>query len=113
MSDVLDHAFEICKLLKLSPRRNAIFNKLKEEISPHVPGLRNPTQWTVHGASLESIRLNSKTLFVTWEDALLVVRESEVKATINGVATIMKHFDFLFGLMLAERMLKHTNNLTQ
>ena len=38
MSDVLDYALEICKLLKLSPRRDAIFHKLKEELSPHAPG---------------------------------------------------------------------------
>jgi len=41
----------------------------------------------------------------TWEEALAVVHESEVKARINGVASIMKTFDFLFGLMLAERIL--------
>lgn len=49
MSDVLDHVLEICKLLKFSPRRDAIFHKLKEELSPQVPGLRNLclTWWTV------------------------------------------------------------------
>ena len=36
MSDVLDHALEICKLLKFSPRKDAIFRNLKEELSPHV-----------------------------------------------------------------------------
>ena len=115
MSDVMDHALEICKLLKYSPRRDAIFHKLKEEISPQVPGLRNlcPTRWTVRAASLESIRLNYETLEATWEEALAVVRESEVKARINGVATIMKTFGFLFGLILAERILKHTDNLSK
>ena len=115
MSDVMDHALEICKLLKYSPRRDAIFHKLKEEISPQVPGLRNlcPTRWTVRAASLESIRLNYETLEATWEEALAVVRELEVKARINGVAAIMKTFGFLFGLILAERILKHTDNLSK
>ena len=114
MSDVMDHALEICKLLKYSPQRDAIFHKLKEEISPQVPGLHNlcPTRWTVHAASLESIRLNYETLEATWEEVLAVVHESEVKARINGVAAIMKTFDFLFGLILAERILKHTDNLS-
>ena len=115
MSDVLDHALEICKLLKFSPRRDAIFHKLKEELSPHAPGLRNlcPTRWTVRALSLESIRVNYETLEATWEEALAVARESEVKARINGVAAVMKTFGFLFGLMLAERILKHTDNLSK
>lgn len=84
-------------------------------MSPQVPGLRNlcPTRWTVCAASLESIRLNYETLGATWEEALAVVRESEVKARINGVAAIMKTFDFLFGLILAEKILKHTDNLSK
>jgi len=62
---------------------------------------------------LESIRLNYEALQATWEEAVSVVRELEVKARINGVAAIMKTFDFLFGLILAERILKHTNNLSK
>ena len=33
----LDHCLEICKLIKFSPRCDAIFNKLKPELFPHVP----------------------------------------------------------------------------
>ena len=49
MSDALDHALEICKLLKFSPRRDSVFLKLKQELSPQVPGIRTlcPTCWTV------------------------------------------------------------------
>lgn len=64
-------------------------------------------------ASLESIRVNYQTLKATWEKALTVVRESEVKARINRVAAVMNSFKFLFGLMLAERILKHTDNLSR
>ena len=114
MSDALDHSYEICKLLKYSPRRDAIFSKLKEAMSPGVPGLRSfcPTRWTVRGSSLESIRLNYETLQATWDEAITIVCETEVKARINGVAAIMQTFNFLFGLMLAERILKHTDNLS-
>ena len=37
MADTLDHALEIRKLLKFSPRRDAIFDKLKQETTPNVP----------------------------------------------------------------------------
>ena len=39
MSDTLDHCLEICRLIKASPRRDAIFSKLKEEMAPVGPGL--------------------------------------------------------------------------
>ena len=42
-----------------------------------------------------------------------VVRESDIKARVNGVAAKMKEFDFLFCLMLSERILKHTDNLSK
>jgi len=115
MSNALDHTLEISKLIKYSPRRDAIFSRLKEELTPGVPGLRNlcPTHWTVHATSLESIRTNYPGLQATWEKAVDVVKDTEVKARISGVATKMMKFDFLFGLMLAERVLKHTDNVSK
>ena len=115
MSDALDHCLEICKLIKFSPRRDALFSKLKEELSPHVPGLRTPcpTRWTVCGNSLESIRNNYLTLFATWEEAVDVVRQPDVRARINGVAAKVKEFHFLFCLILAEPLLKHSDNLSK
>ena len=61
----------LLKYVKFSPRRDAILGRLKKLITPHVPGLRtlHPTRWTVHAASLESIRLNYPTLMATWEEA--------------------------------------------
>ena len=38
MCDALDIALEICKLLKYSPRRDAIFHKLHQELTPQAPG---------------------------------------------------------------------------
>ena len=54
MQDFLDIELEISKLLKFSPRRDALFQKLKQELSPQAPGLRNlcPMRWTVHALSL-------------------------------------------------------------
>ncbi len=115
MSDALDHSLKICKLIKFSPRRDALFKKLKEELSPHVLGLRTlcPTRWTVCGNSLESVRRNYTTLFALWEEAIDIVKLSDVKARINGVAAKMKEFRFLFCLILAERLLKHSDNLSK
>ena len=38
--DTLDVTYEVCKLVKFSPKKNVIFDKLKEDISPVTPGLR-------------------------------------------------------------------------
>ena len=86
MSNTLEHCLEICRLLKFSPRREAIFSKLKSQITPHVPSVRSlcPTRWTVHAASLESIRQNYPTFFATWEEAEDVVKQADVKPEYLG-----------------------------
>ena len=96
MCDALDIALKICKLLKYSPRRDAIFHKLHQKLTPQAPGIRNlcPTRWTVRALSLESIRVNYSALKATWDEALDVCSQLEVKARINGVQSKMKDFDF-------------------
>ena len=49
--------------------------------------------------------LNYEALQATWEEVIDVVHESEVKARINDIPTIMNTFDFLFDLKQAERKL--------
>ena len=44
LRDTLDTTFEISKLIKYSPRRDAIFHKLKAEMAPDVPGFRTYVQ---------------------------------------------------------------------
>ena len=62
---------------------------------------------------MERIRLNYETLDATWEECSEIATQSEVKARINGVSAKMKDFNFFFGLMLAERILKHADNLSK
>ena len=110
-----DHSLEICKLLKYSPKKDAIFHKLYQELSPQVPEICNlcPTRWTVCVLSLDSICLNYTTLEATWNETSEVATQSEVKSKINVVSLKVKEFDFLFVLMLAESVLKHTDNLSK
>lgn len=111
MCDALDVPLEICKLLKYSPRRDAMFHKFHQELTLQVPGIRNfySTCWTVHALSLESICVNYSALEATWDEALEVCSQSEVKARINGVQSKMKDFDFLFGLLLSEQIQNFTS----
>ena len=58
--DALDVAFEITKLVKFSPKRNAAFDCIKAEVveeNGFASGIRTfcPTRWTVWGNSIGSI----------------------------------------------------------
>ena len=79
------------------------------------PGIRVlcPTRWTVRAESIHSILTNYKTLQRTWEEALQVTTDTEAKARIQGVAAQMTTFNYFFGSMLGELILKHTNNLSR
>ena len=48
-----------------------------------------------------------------WEEAVDIVKDTESKARINGVAAQMKKFEFLFGTILGEMLLQHCDNLSQ
>ena len=119
MRDALDTIYEITKLIKYSPRREAIFFNLKQESDTSTgnpsPGIRVlcPTRWTVRANSLASIVSNYSALQSTWEEAVDLVRDSETKARINGVSAQMRKFDFLLGTLLGEMLLQHTDNLNR
>lgn len=72
MSDALDTTNEISKLLKYSPKRDTLFEKLKKELAPDVPGFRVlcPTRWTVRADSLQSIIDNWEPLQELWDECL-------------------------------------------
>ena len=113
LRDTLDAAFEISKLLKYSPKRDAIFNRLKDELAPSTSGFRTlcPTRWTVRAASLQSILDNYEVFQVLWEEIKDDITDSEIKARVIGVEATMRNFNFLFGLLIGECILKHTDKL--
>ncbi len=115
LRDTLDVTFEISKLVKFSPRRDTEFEKIKSELAPDTPGFRTlcPTRWTVRAASLESVVNNYNVLQVLWENALEASTDSEVRARLLGVQATMTKFSYLFGVVLGECILTHTDNLSK
>ncbi len=111
----LEMCFEITKLIKYSPRRESLFKDLKEEISPGSPGIRVlcPTRWTVRADSMKSIIDNYNVLNEVWEKACDIVKDTETIARIRGIAAQMTSFEFFFGLVLGETLLRHTDNLSR
>lgn len=114
MKDALETTHEITKLIKYSPRREGIFQRMKSLSASNSPGIRVlcSTRWTVRAEALASITSNYDCLQKTWEECLDVVKDTETKARIRGVSTVMSTFDYLFGNMLGEMILKHSDNLS-
>lgn len=115
MRDALDTAYELIKLIKKSPRRDATLQKLKDQMPDASPGIRVlcPTRWTVRAKALQSILANYEVLQVLWNESLEFVRETEMRSRIIGVSACMKSFDFFFGASLGELLLSHSDNLSK
>ena len=94
--------------------RNIGISYLKSELAPSTPGFRTlcPTRWTVRALSLQSVIDNYEVLNALWDTVKDSVTDSEVRARIIGIEATMSRFDFLFGAVLGERLLKHTDNLS-
>ena len=81
--------------------------KLKSNLSPGVPGFHTlcPTRWTVRGSSFRSVAQNYGTLQELWYESKDLTKDTEMKARIIRVESQMKTFNYLFGILLAERIL--------
>ena len=57
LNDSMDTTYEIFNLIKKSPKRYAMLQKIRKDISLEYPGLRVlcPTRWTVRAESVKSI----------------------------------------------------------
>lgn len=115
MKSALDTTYEITKLIKLSPRRDAVFKDLQAESESSSSSIKLlcPTRWTVRAESLLSIINNYSVLLDTWDEVSEIARDTETKARIQGVASQMNTFNFLFGALLGELVLRHTDNLSK
>ncbi len=116
MKDAMDTTYEIIKLIKKSPTREAMFKQIKEGIQVgESPGIRTlcPTRWTVRAESLKSILDNFNVILELWTVSLEHVKDTEMKARIHGVSAQMKKFDFFFGVSLGLLILRHSDNLSK
>ena len=96
LRDTLDAAFEISKLLKHSPKRDAMFSRLKDDLVPSTSGFRTlcPTRWTVRAATLQSILDNDNVFQALWEEIQDNITDLEIKARVIGVEATMKRLIF-------------------
>ena len=57
LHNIMSNSLDISNLIKLSPKRNALLDKLYKELAAEYPGFRtlSPKRWTARGNSLKSI----------------------------------------------------------
>ncbi|XP_061173672.1 zinc finger MYM-type protein 1-like [Saccostrea echinata] len=88
LRDTLDIAKDITKLIKESPRREMIFNTLKnaQNLEKTSAGIRVlcPTRWTIKADTFLSIFSNYEILRNVWDECLQYVREVEMRNRILG-----------------------------
>ena len=115
MKDALDITFEVSKLIKFSPKRDVMFEKLKDIITPDTPGFRVlcPTRWTVRANTLKSVLDNYAVFQELWEQAKDEVSDPSIKSRIIGVQSQFKTFQYFYGVFLGELILKHSDNLSK
>ena len=114
--DALDTTFEISKLLKYSAKRKATYQKLKDEISPKECGFRTlcPKCWTVRAECLGSVRKKHSVLQNSLDEfRSMSSYNAEMSAKVSGIAYQMSKFNFVFGVMLGERVLMYADNLSR
>ena len=101
--------------LVISPGRDAIFKSWKCELAPDPPGIRLlcPIKRTVRADALASTLDNYAVLQELWPEALEKITDTEMKARIQGIAVQMEKFDFFFGVLLGQLILKHSDNLSR
>lgn len=62
---------------------------------------------------MESVLSNYKVFQALWEEAKEIAPDSETRTRIAGVEFKMSTFPYLFGVLLGECVLKHTDNLSK
>ena len=87
-------------------------NEVMNNNRPPAPKSR---KWLMRNnkSSLSGLISNYSVLMSTWDEGTEVVKDTESKARIQGIRAQMKTFNFLFGSVLGEMVLRHTDNLSR
>ncbi|XP_076359091.1 zinc finger MYM-type protein 1-like [Tachypleus tridentatus] len=113
LADTLDITYEICKLIKFSPKRQSLLEKIKANINLETAGLKVicPIRWTFRGQSFDRIIANYEALLLEWDVCLEDRLDSEMRARIIGVRSQMEKFEYFFALHLGVAVYSLTDNL--
>ena len=114
IKEALNFSMEAIQLIKLSPKRQVMFESIQkqEEPRPVTVGIRTlcPTRWTVRTGAMQAIITNYKTLEVTMEEASHGTDDCSRRA--SGVAALMEKFSTFFGMKISILLFSITEQLS-
>ena len=112
VKDALGLVNEIYNLIMASPKRLALYEKLKQELSPQLPSLKPlcPTRWTVRTGAIDAVLKNYLVIQQTLEE---ISEESsgDISSKSSGLISLMDKFDMYFGLKLSHIVFVATEQL--
>ena len=97
----LNFAMEVIQLIKLSPKRQVIFENIQKQQDSHNSSIRSlcPTRWTVRTAAMQAIVTNYETLQSAMEVSSHGTDDCSRRA--GGTVAMMDKFSTYFGLKLS------------
>ena len=106
---------ESSKLIKKSPKREGMLQKIRDDLSLECPGFRVlcPTRWTVRANTLKSILDNWTAINSVWTISLGEKLDPEMRGRIIGVQAQMVKFEYFFGINSLQILLRHSDNLSK
>ena len=89
------------KLIKFSPKRNALFDTIKSQSYPETNTLKPlcPTRWTVRSGAINAVLENYNALLTTLEEIHSTGRD-KYAMNAGGFATQLQLFSTFWGLKL-------------
>ena len=101
------------QLIKWSPKRSSLFDKVKSEVSPEVNDLKPlcPTRWTVRTGAIQAVLGNYAALCETLEEIHVTGRDEYAMKT-GGFLQQMEKFATFFGLRLGFLVFSATEQLS-
>ena len=116
MSEAFDVVLELSKVFKYSAKKKAMLLKLKSELAPATPGVKPlcPTRWTVRAESLQSIICNYTVILSVLLEIVEEYRGNfEACCQARGILVAMEKFNFLFGIIVSEKIFSITDTLSR
>ena len=111
--DALGVTQELYNLIRASPKRLGLFNRIKNEIAPSSPGLKPlcPTRWTVRTSAIDSVVKNYLVIDTELEE-IADECHGEPSRKASGLRAVLEKFQTYFGLRLASVIFSATEQLS-
>ena len=121
MQNALEASLEFSKLVKKAPKCESqlitihikgLFTENDEQNKTKTIRVFSDTRWTVRCGALVSIIQHYQEFKELWKWCLKEYKDTEIQARIIGIQTQMNKFNYFFGVKLAIRLLRHSDNLS-